>query len=382
MRQLLRKSSFLTEAYRFVKYKNQRKKVFREVGIRKAQDDSIKRCYKPDQTKLIVFIVPESDWATGRDKISGGTMSIVSICQETAIMEDIHGAQTILCTPGGGHLFLKHEMFQNNTHVFRFEQLVDYFRGTREILIHIPEFMVDGFPASLSKRDVAWFQGLDKVHINILNQNIRLMPKIEEIETLRAFAGKLTISTAHQKYCSDHYRGHFGLPIHKLSVWISPEQYRFRNWADKENLLVVSPDPNPQKEDILRMLESIPGLKVQIIRNLTYTQYKELISRAKWSLTFGEGLDGYFIEPVFSGAIGFAVYNELFFTPDFKELPTVYGSYEELIRRIGQDIRDLDREDSFVGCQQQEFTLCARYYSYDQYRKNIQAFYKGAYTLP
>jgi len=66
------------------------------------------------------------------------------------------------------------------------------------------------------------------------------------------------------------------------------------------------------KEAVLGELKQVAGLSVQIIRNLTYDQYKSLVSRAKWALTFGEGLDGYFIEPVFSGAIAFAVYNEQF----------------------------------------------------------------------
>ena len=98
--------------------------------------------------------------------------------------------------------------------------------------------------------------------------------------------------------------------------------------------MVVSPDPHPAKEAVMDLLNSVTGLRIQVIQNLTYEQYKELISRARWSLTFGEGLDGYFIEPVFSGSVSFAVYNEEFFTQDFKPLSTVYSSYEELLKRI------------------------------------------------
>jgi hypothetical protein len=376
-------TNLLKEVYRFLKYKNQRKKVSREVRIRKAQNLALKQNYDPGGSRLIVFLVPGSDWATGKDKISGGTMSIVSICQETRAMGEIHGAQTILCTPGGEHLFLKHEMFQNDSPVFRFSQLAPYFNKTREILIHIPEFLVQYFPNSLSYAARVWLKQMDLVHINIMNQNIRLMPQLDEIDALRSIAGKITISTAHQKYCSPYYRDHYGLPIHKLSVWISPEQYQFREREDKENLLVASPDPHPMKEQILQILENIPGLTVQIIKNLTYTQYKELIARAKWSVTFGEGLDGYLIEPVFSGAIGFAVYNEIFFTPDFRDLSTVYESYEQLIQRIAGDIHEMDRnKEAFVVSQKEQYDLCASYYSYEQYRSNIRTFYRGQYTLP
>lgn len=135
------------------------------------------------------------------------------------------------------------------------------------------------------------------------------------------------------------------------------------------------------KDSVLEKLAAIPGLHVQIIRNLTYEQYKSTIARAKWALTFGEGLDGYIIEPIFSGAVAFAVYNEEFFTPDFKELPTVYRSYDHLLETIVNDIERLDDEHLYKDYQQVQFDLCAKYYSAEQYRKNIRSFYENNYTF-
>ncbi len=68
--------------------------------------------------------------------------------------------------------------------------------------------------------------------------------------------------------------------------------------------------------------------------------------------------------------------------PDFKGLETVYYSFEDLLERITADIQRLDNETEFVAYQRQQFDLCARYYSFGQYRRNIEAFYKGEYTLP
>ncbi len=363
--------------YRLAVYKNERKKFAREIGIRKIQDALLKKNFAPNSKKLIVFLVPGSDWETGKDKISGGTISIVSVCEETAATQE---AATILCTMRGDHLFTRHEMFENNTPVFRFTQLPLYFNQAEEVLIHIPEFMAAYFVRSISRKDLAWLQRMKWVHFNIMNQNIRLMPDKEVIGSLRKIAQEFTITTAHQKYCNTYYRDYYGVPIHKLSVWISPDQYQFKTWRQKENLMVVSPDEKPWKAKILDKLSRVPGLTITIIRNLTYEQYKALIARAKWSLTFGEGLDGYLIEPVFSGAVGFAVYNEEFFTPDFKGLPAIYNSYEELYERIPEDMHALDNEHGFKACQQEQFNICARYYSRDQYRKNIDAFYRKEYT--
>jgi hypothetical protein len=67
-----------------------------------------------------------------------------------------------------------------------------------------------------------------------------------------------------------------------------------------------------------------------------------LARRAKWSLTFGEGLDGYFAEPVWSGGVAFAVFNDRFFTPAFAELETIYPSWAALMQRMPLDLQRLD----------------------------------------
>jgi hypothetical protein len=372
---------FVKRIYRLARYRNERHKFLREAGIRRIQDKNISEQYNPGHSKLIVFLIPGSDWATGNEKISGGTISIVSICEQTASMQDVHGAQTIMCTMNDDHLLLKHQMFANNTNVYRFEQLAGFFAGVTDLLIHLPEYMTEYFPGSLTVNDFRWMKQVKHLHLNIMNQNIRLMPEPQKIAVLKKLSDNITITTAHTKYCSKHYRNYYGFPIHKFSVWISPEQYKYVKWAEKENLLVVSPDAHPMKEAVLEKLKGIKGLTIQIIQNLTYEQYKALVCRAKWALTFGEGLDGYFIEPVFSGAVAFAVYNEEFFTPDFKDLHTVYNSYETLYNRITADIEVLDEAEKFSVKQKQQFELCARYYNMDQYKKNIAAFYKGNYTL-
>ena len=76
------------------------------------------------------------------------------------------------------------------------------------------------------------------------------------------------------------------------------------------------------------MSKTFPDTRLQIVQNLTYEEFKAAISRAKWALTFGEGLDGYFVEPIFCGCVSFAVYNERFFTEAFRSFRTVYQDYQ------------------------------------------------------
>lgn len=370
---------FIKSALRFVYYKQQRAKVFREFTIRKEQNKLIKQC-DFSAKKLVVFLVGGADWDTGTDKISGGAISVVSLCEESAKLKDVHGAEVIMCTVPQQHLLLKHTQFENNTNIFRFSQLKENFSEVEEILLHLPEFMCSLFMQMLHKSEVTWLKSLKKVHINIMNQNIKLMPSKEEVARLKNYASLVTATTAHEQYCNRYYREFYNIPLHKFSVWISPENYSFRQYSEKQNVMIVSPDNHPMREQVLEKLYSIKDLKVTIIQNLTYEQYKATIANAKWALTFGEGLDGYIIEPVFSGSVGFAVYNDEFFTPDFAELKTVYSSYETMLSNIVNDIKLLDNEASFVDYNKKQFDLCARQYSKDQYRKNIAAFYRGEFT--
>ena len=126
---------------------------------------------------------------------------------------------------------------------------------------------------------------------------------------------------------------------------------------------------------------NLPHYKTLVIQNLKYEEYKILISKAKWVITFGEGLDFYFIEPVFSGGVSFALYNEEFFTTDFKNVETIYPSFKVLSNSIINKIKELDNEICYSRLQKQQFDLCAKQYSYKQYQENIKQFYLGNYTF-
>jgi hypothetical protein len=360
-------------------YPQERKKVFREISITRSQNELINQLDQ-GSNKLIVFIVPGLDWNTGKEKISGGIMSIVSLYEETLKLKEIHGAEVIMCTLTSDSLLLRFRKFENEAIVFRFSQVIKFFGKAKEVIIHLPEFMTGDFKFMLSKKEQTWLTS-KLIHYNILNQNIRLCPSVDVIYGLVKESHLTTMTTAHSKYCNSYYREYFNVPLHKFSTWVSPEKYQFRAFNEKNSLLVVSPDGHPMKDEVLERLRLIEGLSVVLIQGFTYEQYKELISKAKWSLTFGEGLDGYFVEPIFSGSISFAIYNEDFFTPDFAEMQTVYHSFEDLLENIANDILRLDNSAAFENYQKRQYDLCAKHYNQQVYRQNISEFYRGNYTF-
>ncbi len=372
---------FLKNILRFFYYKNQREKVFREQKIRKRQNKLIIENYSKDIENLIVFMVDGADWFTGKDNISGGIMSIASIYEESEKLKKIHNSNVIMITHKTAHLLLKHTQFPNNIFVFRYKQLIKYFQNLKKVIIHVPEYLVPTINKQFAA-DSLYFTKIPDLQINILNQRIDIMPDVSETEKLKQVTRNITQTTAHENYTTLELRNKYNIPVHKLSVFGSPEKYKFTDFEQKENLLIVSPDEIPQKSRIIYKIKTeIPDLKIIIIENLTYTEYLNTISKAKFALTFGEGLDFYFVETVFSGGIGFAVYNEDFFTKEFKELPFIYKNYKDLEDLIVKDFSNLKNKELFVDTNKQQFMQCSKLYKYIEYLENIEKFYKKEYTF-
>ena len=365
---------------RLIRYNEERRNILRELPIKKQQEINLVTHFGRDTSSLIIFIVPGADRYTLKETISGGVISLVSLCQETARLESVHGAKTLMCTFPREFLLLKHLNFENDVDVFRIEQVVNYFDQLKKILIHIPDDMAALFFQSLFRKELDWLNRITDVHINIVNANILLMPPVAVITEIKNRFPKVTMTAAHVRYCTPYFRKLYDLPLHLFSAWLSPEQYKWREYAEKKNIMVVSPDTHPRREEILDLIRRGTAVEIIILQGYTHQAFKEVVSIAKWALTFGEGLDGYLIEPVFSGTLSFAVYNEDFFTEDFKSLPGIFKNYDELAAGISRTMQEWDDEVLYPNFQKQQFDLCARYYSYEQYQKNVRDFYMEEYT--
>jgi hypothetical protein len=178
-------------------------------------------------------------------------------------------------------------------------------------------------------------------------------------------------------------REEIGVPLHRLSCCIGPETFKLSGYREKEPLLIVSHDPHPLREKVLNVVaQACPNLTIKIIQGLSYEEYLGLARRAKWSLTFGEGFDGYFIEPCLSGGVPFAVFNNRYFTPPFADLENVYESWDVLIDKIAADIRRLDEPTAYEQCWRRTYDLICNLYSTARFRENLRLFYCGDYTFP
>jgi len=345
--------------------------------IKEIQRDLLKENYPPDSEKLIIFLT------SGFNDVNGGIMSISSIYEETEKLKELHGAESLLCTPPWDPVLLRYTKFRNRNNLYEFSEVLSYFQNPKSVMIHIPEHFCGQFMDELSQEDWRMLDGIEDLHVNILIQNIDYaLENLGDIKRVSDRFENVTGTIAHEKYSNKEMREKLGFPIHKLSTFVSPERHYKKPYVEKEDILIVSPDQHPMKGEILKTIsKTMPQLKVRIIQGMQYEEYKELISRAKWALTFGEGLDAYFVESIYSGAVSFSVYHAGFFTEDFKNLRTVYSNYHEMLKQMPLDMMNLNNEEDYSNYQREEFDLCAGYYDFREYAKNLELFYKGDYTF-
>ena len=324
--------------------------------------------------RLIVFLTP------GLDFPAGGVWSIAAMYRETAAIRHLHQSKVALCVVPGDPPLLKYTWFENRNYLLDLEELLERCGPLDSLLLHIPEYAVNRLIDWLSVH-APRLRTIKDVHLNVMVQNIDMIER-QDVAGLTRF-GKVTCTTAHEAYTHLATREALGVPVHKLGVLIGPELYSRSGYEDKESLLIVSIDEHPLKEQVLlQIAKSLPDLKIQVIQELSYEDYLKLIRRAKWSLTFGEGLDSYFVEPIFSGGVSFSVYNNRFFTPAFAKLETVYPSWEILMNRMTEDLRRLDEPLAYNRCWREAYDLLSNLHGTDRFRESLRMFYRGEYTFP
>ena len=370
--------NFIKIVYRLFRYKAEWKKQFREVNIRKIQNASIRKI-DPKTEKVILFFIPGADYYSGKESISGGLISIVSLAQETSLIHTETSVQVLCATYYKEHLIFKLSSFINETQVFSPKQIENYFSNVNDLILHLPELYVADFVRNQQQN--RWFKGIGSIQINILNQNIQLMPDHNVLNELKSIFSSCTITTAHKKYCNPYYRNLYGIPLHQLSVWISPENYLKRSGHEKENLILFSPDNKELTQGLISFFSNeLPSFKLQIIQGLSYEEYKELISRAKYLITTGEGLDAYFIETYFSGGIAFALKNLNFFDEKYLELPCLFEHQENLGKLLQNLIEKYENSDEYNQLNTSVSELLAEDYSYKSYQNNLRKFYNKEYN--
>lgn len=328
---------------------------------------------------MILFFIPSQD----KGKISGGLMSIFSLCKTSRKINS--DTVCIISTyPNSQYTYAHNNYFSNNEDIYRFEQIVDNANNLNKMILHIPEYYIKDFYKNLQKKDIDFLKSIQNLHINILNQNIELMPKRSELGDLYKLSRNITQTIAHDKYATQEICDKYQIPTHLFSVHIDLSPYKAYTFEEKEKIIAISPDNNKYKAKILKKLsKELSDWQIVLIENITFSQYMDLISRAYFTITFGEGMDGYFIQPFYVNSIGFAVYNDTFFpNKQFKNLANVYSSYDEMYQRIIDDIKHYSSDKKqYEQIIQKFMNIITKIYCKSNFEDNLKRFYEKKYDF-
>lgn len=314
--------------------------------------------------RLIIF------FNVARDVIGGGMLSINRfVANARTLFAD---SDTTQVTVSGVPLrsdVVEHSFFQDAAPQIEFHYIAEASQA-EEVWLFIPEVFSIEFASMLNVSERKWLLERRLLKIVIMNQNDDLMPNANDLQNaFFPLTHNVIVTTAHTRYCTQRSSSRYGVPFKQLTPFLP--SVVLRSQYDKERIIMLSPDEikdDPHgitRAQVINMIETdLPEYKIITVENLSVEEYLELASRAMFSLTFGEGLDGYFVEPVLGGGVSFAIYNSTFFPERFQEAKTVYPGWSELLERLPEAIRELTGSAGAYAAQAAELqSLVASEYS-------------------
>lgn len=324
--------------------------------------------------ELIVFLLPPEKF------ISGGIISIFDICSETRSLAS-NSCATIMAVYPGESSYGRYDFMDNDEVIYEFSTIFDHFPRLNSIIIHIPEYSVERVFWGLSSYG-SYLNSIDNFQINILNQNIEMMPNESAVASLLTLTSKVTQTTAFSKYTDQSLADRYGVSAHFLSVGTRADSFTWRTFNEKENIVAISPDEHPLRSSLIEQIRSRTKFEVVEIVDLKFEEYKDLVSRAKFTISFGEGMDGYFTESMYSGSIGISFYNETFFPrADYLSLENVYKDSLEMVNCVIDDMTRLDSNPDIYGeVNRRAVDKIKEDYSDVEYRNNLLEFYRNNFS--
>lgn len=370
------------------KTKAERKTIREEILLSYRDDFLIQPCkgsdlevtaavqdmYFPPQVaaakRLMVVLVPETN------AMSGGIFSCFSIAHQMRRLSSAHGYEVVVMTlpTRRRHTYFRNTNFHNAENVFRFEQILDC-KQVSDLYIHIPEYAVEDFDHGLTDQERDYLGSRDRLAINVLNQNITMMPEREALQSLFSLTPHVSQSVAHHAYYSQELANRYQLPTLLLPAYTDLSAYMPTMFKDKERLVIYSLDEAPHKQKCLdAVARRFPDFKLVEIRGVTFDVFMGLATRCMFSITFGEGFDGYLAQPIQQGGVGFAVYNAEFFpSAHFLGYENIFANADDMVDMICDRMLVLmNNPDQYNSLSQRFQAEYKKLYSLDNYVQQIR----------
>lgn len=320
---------------------------------------------------ILVILIPEYN------VMGGGIYSLFSIASAAYKLRHKHNYEILVMTrPNKRKLtYTRQKHFRTDIDVFRFEQIVRC-KKAKTVYLHIAEYLVPDIVSRFNNKTLNYLKSRANLFVNIMNQNIDLMPKPNELNNLRLLCQQLTQSVAHHAYFTQSVADKYNTPLFLLPAYTDLSNYAAIPIEEKQKLIIYSPDEAEWKKPLLEHLaKELPDYELREIRGITFDKFMDLATTCRYSITFGEGFDGYLAQPIYQGAIGFAVYNERFFPScSFKGFANIFDSEDSIISEIVDKIKDMDKDfDFYKKTNKQMMDVYNQLYSRDDYLASIEA---------
>lgn len=335
--------------------------------------------------KLVVFfeITPY--------RICGGQMSIFSLCKYSK--EILHDDTAVLMsTIPGKYTYSHNNFFENNIDVCRWEQIRELLKEKQHVILHIPEVDIihpetgEEVMYNALRDDFELLKSIPDLHINIMHQNIELMPPREKFSWLYSLTDNITITVGHKASATQQVCDDLAAPMHLWPAYYDLGKLKKIPLQKKEKLILLSADL--QRTTLNSKIEFIKkintaGYRVFIILNLKFQDFMRLSAAATAVVTFGEGFDGYLNNPPQTGTLSFAVYNDEFFpSKKWKTLPNIYSSYDEMMEHFVDDIQEFTTNEAlYTDTISTHVKWLDELYNKNEYINRLRLFYKKAYDF-
>lgn len=291
---------------------------------------------------LTVVLVPE------KNAMSGGIYTFFRLAHMIKKCFRDEDAEVLVMTRSypTKETYVRQVHFNTEEVVFRFEQIAK-FKNVKNLTLHIPEYAIKDFYKLISRKTKKYLKGIENVHINILNQTIPIMPEKEEFADLYKITPNITQTVAHTRYCNQEIADKYNLKTMYFPISQDFSTSPDKTFAEKKDLIIYSPDYQPQKEAILNKLKTeLPEFELVEVKYMKFEKFIELASEAKFSISFGEGYDGYHCFPILKGSVALTVYNEDYFpSPEYKNHIDTFESYQDMEENIVKVINELNSNE-------------------------------------
>jgi hypothetical protein len=286
-----------------------------------------------------------------------------SLSKDTHYLETLYGTVLTQDTPSVQTRWIyssknRHRVSSKHSSSHSWEEFSKLLKNSAHNVIELQFFVLDSDLKQTGENLSKLLYGLKlthfKIHVHIITKLSSQPPRIQDLNHIKRPRIELSlvsaISAAHAKDLRDTYH----TPSLFLPLPLDESHFRFNDFNDKKDLIVISPEAHPHKKEVLKTLQKyLPHLKAEILQeNIPKESYIEYLSLAKWAISLYGYRDSFSDYALQSGCLIFRPRCEFFQEESHYELETLYPTLGHMENKLIYDINRFSHPLRFALQQQ------------------------------